>query len=120
MLATLLRREDQSEVIREIVYNQIPVPLQQALAHQGIDPGAFACGANFILQHIQVHGLPDDWAELVNPPPPDPAKVSEFPLTEADGPAIASEVEEFMAAWMKYKNMEGGMPLEGYSPPELC
>jgi len=121
MLAALLQREQQNEKIREVVYSQIPLPLQQALAHNGIDPASFASGVNFILQHIQVHGLPDDWGELIKPIPSlDPAKVLTEPLTEEDGPALASEVEEFMAAWMKFKGEQGPSTPGSLSSPELC
>jgi len=118
MLATFLKREEQNEVLREIAYNKLPMQFQVALAQHGIDPSSFAGGINFILQLIQVHGLPDDWEELTKPTPPDPAKVSGVELKEEDGPALASEVEEFMMAWMKFKGPS--RPKPSRTDGEVC
>jgi len=107
MLATFLNREEQNEKLREIAYNKLPMMFQVSLAQHGIDPSSFAGGINFILQLFQAYGLPDDWDELTKPIPPDLAKVSGVKLKEEDGPALASEVEEFMMAWMKFKRGPG-------------
>jgi len=103
MFANLLEMKNQNVLLRETVFHKIPMPIQRALAEHGIDPGAFAAGMNSILQLIAGQGLPEDWEAIVHPTPADPAKVSEVVLTEEDGPAVASEVEEFMMAWMKFK-----------------
>jgi len=124
MLGSGLDNEKRNNEITQIVYNSIPERMIMRLIQHSINPPDFASGINFILQHFQMNGIPEDWEELTAPvTPPDPAKVSGVALTEEDQEEIPSEVEEFMMAWMKWKRKEGPGAPGGpalLDPPELC
>lgn len=120
MMETFQKKEEQNEKIREIVYTKLPVPFQVALVQHGVDPTSFASGINFILQVIQVHGLPTDWAELVKVTPPDPAKESKVKLTRVDGQLLGEEVAAFMKAWFVYKGGPENPPCPRNEPSGLC
>jgi len=110
MLSQLPNQSQQSNTLAHFIHHQMPLEMVQYLIYHRVDPDAFVTGINFILQHIQIQGLPEDWVEVLHPVDPDPAKNSQEGLTEEDGTALAEETAQFFAKRMEtpsVDNLEG-------------
>jgi len=110
MLSQLPNPPQQSNTLAYIIHTRIPLEMVQYLIYHRIDPDAFTTGINFILQHIQIQGLPEDWEAVLHPVDPDPAKNNQEALTTEDGAALAEETAQFFAKKMggfSMDNLEG-------------